>query len=147
MTTFVRRVSEKFDDAYWHAASRYMERELGAVSAEEAKRHEKPSGFTNTAGQTTGQRKDASYCFAPYDGLRGLGMSDVCQYESIGALPEGVKPENVNLDILLDPKKQEEAARAMRAMREGSKDAWKKALPYVAVGGVALVAIFALARK
>jgi hypothetical protein len=54
-----------------------MERELGAVDAGEAKRHEAPRGFASAAGKTTGQRKDQPYCFAPYDGLRGLGMPDV----------------------------------------------------------------------
>jgi hypothetical protein len=76
MTSFVRRVPAEFDTTYWRVAEGYMERELGAVDATEAKRHEAPRGFASVAGKTTGQRKDQPYCFAPYDGLRGLGMPD-----------------------------------------------------------------------
>jgi len=76
MTAFVRRVPAEFDTTYWRVAPGYMERELGAVSPVEAGRHESPKGFADTAGAVTGQRKDQSYCFAPYDGLRGLGMPD-----------------------------------------------------------------------
>jgi hypothetical protein len=76
MTTFVRRVPAEFDTTYWRVAEGYMERELGAVEASEAVRHEAPRGFASVAGKTTGQRKDQPYCFAPYDGLRGLGMPD-----------------------------------------------------------------------
>lgn len=76
MTTFVRRVPAEFDTTYWRVAPGYMERELGAVEATEAVRHESPKGFADTAGKVTGQRKDQSYCFAPYDGLRGLVMPD-----------------------------------------------------------------------
>ena len=76
MTTFVRRVPAEFDTLYWRTAPGYMERDLGAVEATEAVRHESPKGFADTAGKVTGQRKDQSYCFAPYDGLRGLGMPD-----------------------------------------------------------------------
>jgi len=76
MTTFVRRVPAEFDTTYWRVAEGYMERELGAVDATEAKRHEAPRGFASAAGKVSGQRKDQPYCFAPYDGLRGLGMPD-----------------------------------------------------------------------
>jgi hypothetical protein len=76
MTAFVRRVPAVFDETYWRVAEGYMERDLGAVSPDEAVRHESPKGFASVAGQTTGQRKDQPYCFAPYDGLRGLGMPD-----------------------------------------------------------------------
>ncbi len=76
MTTFVRRIPASFDETYWRVAEGYMERELGAVEASEAVRHEAPRGFASVAGKTTGQRKDQPYCFAPYDGLRGLGMPD-----------------------------------------------------------------------
>lgn len=76
MTAFVRRVPAEFDTTYWRVAEGYMERDLGAVSPDEAVRHESPKGFASVAGQTTGQRKDQPYCFAPYDGLRGLGMPD-----------------------------------------------------------------------
>jgi hypothetical protein len=76
MTTFVRRVPAEFDTTYWRVAEGYMERELGAVDATEAVRHESPKGFADTAGKVSGQRKDQPYCFAPYDGLRGLGMPD-----------------------------------------------------------------------
>jgi len=81
MTAFVRRVPAEFDTTYWRVAPGYMERELGAVSPVEAGRHESPKGFADTAGAVTGQRKDQSYCFAPYDGLRGLGMTD---YRAVG---------------------------------------------------------------
>jgi hypothetical protein len=80
MTTFVRRIPAKYDDAYWFVStgpSGYMERELGAVEASEALRHEKPMGFVDAAGKASGQRSDQGYCFAPYDGLRGLGMPDM----------------------------------------------------------------------
>ncbi len=77
MTTFVRRVPAEFDTAYWRVAPGYMERELGAVAPGEAVRHERPKGFVSVAGKVEGQAKDQSYCFAPYDGLRGLGMADV----------------------------------------------------------------------
>jgi hypothetical protein len=77
VTTFVRRVPAEFDTTYWRVAPGYMERELGAVPATEAVRHESPKGFASVAGKIEGQRKDQSYCFAPYDGLRGLGMPDV----------------------------------------------------------------------
>lgn len=76
MTTFVRRIPADFDTTYWRVAEGYMERELGAVSPVEAVRHEKPRGFASVAGKIEGQRKDQGYCFAPYDGLRGLGMPD-----------------------------------------------------------------------
>ena len=79
MTTFVRRIPAKYDDAYWFVStgpSGYMERELGAVEASEADRHEKPVGFVNAAGKASGTRSDQGYCFAPYDGLRGMEMPD-----------------------------------------------------------------------
>jgi len=87
MTAFVRRVPAVFDETYWRVAEGYMERDLGAadvaadvaataVTPTEAARHDSPKGFASVAGQTTGQRKDQPYCFAPYDGLRGLGMPD-----------------------------------------------------------------------
>ena len=76
MTAFVRRVPAEFDTTYWRVAAGYMERELGAVSPDEAVRHESPKGFASPAGEVTGQAKDQPYCFAPYDGLRGLGMPD-----------------------------------------------------------------------
>lgn len=76
MTTFVRRVPAAFDTTYWRVAPGYMERELGAVAPTEAVRHESPRGFASVAGEVSGQAKDQSYCFAPYDGLRGLGMAD-----------------------------------------------------------------------
>lgn len=76
MTTFVRRIPAEFDTTYWRVAEGYMERELGAVSPVEAERHDKPRGFASVAGKIEGQRKDQGYCFAPYDGLRGLGMPD-----------------------------------------------------------------------
>lgn len=76
MPTFVRRVPADFDTTYWRVSPAYMEPELGAVGAEEAVRHESPKGFVSVAGETSGQAKDQSYCFAPYDGLRGLGMPD-----------------------------------------------------------------------
>lgn len=88
MTTFVRRVPDRFDTTYWRVASGYMERELGAVDAGEAVRHESPKGFVDTAGKASGQAKDQCYCFAPYDGLRGLGMPDF--HESIEARAEGL---------------------------------------------------------
>jgi hypothetical protein len=69
-----------------------MERELGAVDATEAERHEDPKGFVNTAGATDGQRKDQPYCFAPYDGLRGLCMGDVTAYEDMGDAAPVVAP-------------------------------------------------------
>jgi hypothetical protein len=76
MTAFVRRVPAEFDTTYWRVAAGYMERDLGAVSPDEAVRHESPKGFASPAGEVTGQAKDQPYCFAPYDGLRGLGMPD-----------------------------------------------------------------------
>lgn len=76
MTAFVRRVPAEFDTTYWRVAQGYMERELGAVSPDEAVRHESPKGFASPAGEVSGQAKDQPYCFAPYDGLRGLGMPD-----------------------------------------------------------------------
>jgi hypothetical protein len=76
MTTFVRRVPAEFDTTYWRVAAGYMERDLGAVSPDEAVRHESPKGFASPAGAVSGQAKDQPYCFAPYDGLRGLGMPD-----------------------------------------------------------------------
>lgn len=87
MTTFVRRIPASFDDTYWRVAAGYMERELGAVEANEAVRHEAPRGFASVAGKTTGQRKDQPYCFAPYDGLRGLGMADVVSVGELGDAP------------------------------------------------------------
>ena len=92
MTTFVRRVPSDYDTAYWQVAPGYMERELGAVDATEAERHEDPKGFVNTAGATDGQRKDQPYCFAPYDGLRGLCMGDVTAYEDMGDVAPIVAP-------------------------------------------------------
>lgn len=92
MTTFVRRVPADYDTAYWQVSPGYMERELGAVDAVEAERHEDPKGFVNTAGATDGQRKDQPYCFAPYDGLRGLGMGDVTAYEDMGDAAPVVAP-------------------------------------------------------
>ena len=92
MTTFVRRVPSDYDTAYWRVAPGYMERELGAVDATEAERHEDPKGFVNTAGATDGQRKDQPYCFAPYDGLRGLCMGDVTAYEDMGDAAPVVAP-------------------------------------------------------
>ena len=92
MTTFVRRVPSDYDTAYWQVAPGYMERELGAVDATEAERHEDPKGFVNTAGATDGQRKDQPYCFAPYDGLRGLCMGDVTAYEDMGDAAPIVAP-------------------------------------------------------
>lgn len=92
MTTFVRRVPADYDTAYWQVAPGYMERELGAVDAVEAERHEDPKGFVNTAGATDGQRKDQPYCFAPYDGLRGLGMGDVTAYKDMGDAAPVVAP-------------------------------------------------------
>lgn len=92
MTTFVRRVPSDYDTAYWRVAPGYMERELGAVDATEAERHEDPKGFVNTAGATDGQRKDQPYCFAPYDGLRGLCMGDVTSYEEMGDAAPVVAP-------------------------------------------------------
>jgi hypothetical protein len=76
MTAFVRRVPAEFDTTYWRVAAGYMERDLGAVSPDEAVRHESPKGFASPAGAVSGQAKDQPYCFAPYDGLRGLGMPD-----------------------------------------------------------------------
>jgi hypothetical protein len=76
MTAFVRRVPAEFDTTYWRVAPGYMERELGAVPSAEAVRHESPKGFASPAGEVSGQAKDQPYCFAPYDGLRGLGMPD-----------------------------------------------------------------------
>jgi len=101
MTTFVRRVPTEFDTTYWRVAQGYMERELGAVGAHEAVRHELPKGFASVAGKTTGQRKDQSYCFAPYDGLRGLGMPDV---ESVEDVEEVVAEESPGLGQMLPPK-------------------------------------------
>lgn len=141
MTTFVRRVPDTFDEAYWHASSRYMERELGAVPADEAERHENPSGFTDPSGNASGQRKDMSYCFAPYDGLRGLGMSDVREFSGVGDLPPGVRPIDVSPNF--DPEAQK---RALEAMRLGGGSGWKKTLPYIAVGG-GLLALLLLTRK
>lgn len=92
MTTFVRRVPSDYDTAYWRVAPGYMERELGAVDAIEAERHEDPKGFVNTAGAADGQRKDQPYCFAPYDGLRGLGMGDVTAYQDMGDAAPVVAP-------------------------------------------------------
>ena len=69
-----------------------MERELGAVEATEAERHEDPKGFVDTAGAADGQRKDQPYCFAPYDGLRGLGMGDVTAYQDMGDAAPVVAP-------------------------------------------------------
>jgi len=92
MTTFVRRVPADYDTAYWQVAPGYMERELGAVDATEAERHEDPKGFVNTAGAADGQRKDQPYCFAPYDGLRGLCMGDVTAYEDMGDAAPIVAP-------------------------------------------------------
>lgn len=92
MTTFVRRVPSDYDTAYWRVAPGYMERELGAVDATEAERHEDPKGFVNTAGATDGQRKDQPYCFAPYDGLRGLCMGDVTAYQDMGDAAPIVAP-------------------------------------------------------
>lgn len=92
MTTFVRRVPSDYDTAYWQVAPGYMERELGAVDATEAERHEDPKGFVNTAGAADGQRKDQPYCFAPYDGLRGLCMGDVTAYEDMGDAAPVVAP-------------------------------------------------------
>ena len=92
MTTFVRRVPSDYDTAYWRVAPGYMERELGAVDATEAERHEDPKGFVNTAGAADGQRKDQPYCFAPYDGLRGLGMGDVTAYQDMGDAAPVVAP-------------------------------------------------------
>jgi hypothetical protein len=92
MTTFVRRVPADYDTAYWQMAPGYMERELGAVDGVEAERHEDPKGFVNTAGDTDGQRKDQPYCFAPYDGLRGLCMGDVTAYEDMGDAAPIVAP-------------------------------------------------------
>lgn len=92
MTTFVRRVPTQFDETYWRVAPGYMERELGAVEATEAERHEDPKGFVDTAGAADGQRKDQPYCFAPYDGLRGLGMGDVTAYQDMGDAAPVVAP-------------------------------------------------------
>ena len=86
MTTFVRRIPASFDETYWRVAPGYMERELGAVDPGEARRHESPKGFVSVAGDAVGQAKDQSYCFAPYDGLRGLGMGDVESLEDVEAL-------------------------------------------------------------
>lgn len=85
MTTFVRRVPPAFDEGYWHTAAGYMERELGSVSDTEHARHEHPAGFVDASGSAPGHKKDMPYCFAPYDGLRGLGMQDIVEFDSIGA--------------------------------------------------------------
>lgn len=97
MTTFVRRVPAEFDTLYWRTAPGYMERELGAVDAGEAVRHDSPKGFASVAGKAEGQRKDQGYCFAPYDGLRGLGMPDFHasvehEAESLGQMPPPAYP-------------------------------------------------------
>jgi len=73
-----------FDQKYWTFGSGYMERELGAVLADEHARHEKPESFVEVAGDAPGQRKDMPYCFAPYDGLRGLNMRDVVEFDALG---------------------------------------------------------------
>ena len=85
MTACVRRVPAEFDTTYWRVAQGYMERELGAVSPDEAVRHESPKGFASPAGEVSGQAKDQPYCFAPYDGLRGLGMPDFYADASVDA--------------------------------------------------------------
>lgn len=141
MTTFVRRIPDSFDQVYRHASAQYMERELGAVDVLEAQRHESPSGFADPAGHATGQRKDMSYCFAPYDGLRGLGMSDVCEYDSVGEtqIPASVIPTSLQP---LNPK----IAESFKG-RLSEEPMWKRALPYAAAGSALLAFVFLMRRK
>jgi hypothetical protein len=137
MTTFVRRVPAEFDTAYWRVAPGYMERELGAVSPVEAVRHEHPKGFASIAGKVTGQQKDQSYCFAPYDGLRGLGMpeapldedegDDEDEYEGVGQMPPPAYPGGPIVPLGEPPPAQEPAV--------------LRAIPYV-IGVVGLLWLF-----
>lgn len=95
MTTFVRRIPAEFQDLYtaldeyspapFMQRTGYMEPELSGVPADEHDRHEKPESFVDVSGSAPGQRKDMPFCFAPYDGLRGLGMSDIVEFDALGA--------------------------------------------------------------
>lgn len=95
MTTFVRRIPARFQDLYtafdeyspapFMQRTGYMEPELAGVPADEHSRHEKPESFVDVSGSAPDQRKDMPFCFAPYDGLRGLGMRDVVEFDALGA--------------------------------------------------------------
>lgn len=163
MTTFVRRIPAEFQDLYTvldvPAPSNppvqpviaipppglpppglregYMERDLGAVSPVEAVRHERPKGFASVAGKVSGQRKDQPYCFAPYDGLRGLGMpeaprddgaDDEDQYEGVGQMPPPAYPGGPIVPLGETPAQKQEPA-VLRA------------IPYV-IGVVGLLWLF-----
>ena len=181
MTTFVRRIPAEFQDLYTAfdepspprpsfppvlaispqmipeptIRTGYMERELGAVTADEHSRHEKPESFVEVSGDAPGQRKDMPYCFAPYDGLRGLGMQDIVEFGELGEdqmLQAAVMPPLPQLKILPAPTPSPLPAppllrgRAVGAGSESSEDDKEKGIPLPALALLAVGALL-LIRK